>query len=135
PEVSQDFASVFFGIATYGDWPTLSSATFTVYIDTNRDGQEDFALYTTDDGTYFGGDPTDALITSLYRYSDDGELYQGPVNYLYPDEANTAPFGTNVIVLQLWMSDLELASPFIGFDYWVDCGMYLGGDFETVDAT
>jgi hypothetical protein len=36
---------IFFGLATYADWSTPNQVEFDIYIDTDRDGTDDFVLY------------------------------------------------------------------------------------------
>ncbi len=38
--------TIFFGIATHGDWSSLHQVHFEVLIDTDRDGEDDWRLFT-----------------------------------------------------------------------------------------
>ncbi len=38
---------IFFGLATHADWSTPNQVEFDIYIDADRDGEDDFVLFNT----------------------------------------------------------------------------------------
>jgi subtilisin family serine protease len=111
---------LFFGIATHGDWSTPNEVEFDVYIDTNRDGIDDYVLFNWNYGSAWGGtDPTDTFISQLYKLSPVTKLGWWYVNGIPASTRDTVPFNTNVMVLPVAASSLGLTSGSSKFDYQV----------------
>jgi subtilisin family serine protease len=133
--ISSNFAStnvvsettVFFGIATQSNWESANALYVEVQIDTNHDGFFEYVLFTSD--VTDNGDLTDARVTTLVKlktdgsidssFGDGGFIDQYYLNVLGPDEADTQPYNTNVVVLAVDGSDLGLANTAGSFTYQV----------------
>lgn len=133
--VSSDFAStnvvsettVFFGVATQANWDSLNALYVEVDIDTNHDGVIDYALFT--EGLLDNNDSTDAQVVTLAKLKPDGTVDtsfgnggfkdQYLPNVLGPDEADTQPYTTNVLMLGVDASDLGLSNTAGRFSYQV----------------
>ena len=109
-------ASLYFGFSTYAPWSTPNEVQFLVYIDSNRDGTDDYALASTNWGTATGGAATDVPISSLYPVRAGGALGAGvPYSYwgAFPSPVagggvNITPFNTAVGYQQVGLSDLGM---------------------------
>jgi subtilisin family serine protease len=113
-------SQIVFGISTYGNWTWPTQPYFEVDIDTNRDGQYDYALFTRGSN--------DVFMTSLVRLMSDGSIDpffgggagfvdQYPLNVLDASKADTNIFNTNVIVLAVNAADMGLTATANSFDY------------------
>lgn len=112
--------TIFFGIATHGNWTTPNEVEFDIYIDTNRDGTDDFVLFNWDWSSANNGvDPNDVFIT-LLKDLNTGELFlEDFLNGVPANALNTAPFNTNVMVLPVYAADLGLTNANSAFNYYV----------------
>ncbi len=109
--------TIFFGIATHDDWSTPNELEFNVYIDTDRDGTEDFVLFNSNLGFMTGGDQNDVLYTFLYDVAADDIFLEDYLNGTDPNDLDTAVFNNNVIVLPVFAADLGLTSANSTFNY------------------
>jgi subtilisin family serine protease len=128
--VDESFNSIsYVAINTYGPWTTPASyAVFNVYIDADRDGQDDHLLY----NTRLPG--SDLMVAVLVALDPDGSLSMldfQPINGLHSNGTvwgfggqNTAKFDSDTLTLPFF-TDL-LGGPTSRFDYWV-----LSGTAET----
>jgi subtilisin family serine protease len=111
-------ATLEFGLVTVGDWATPNDVTFSVAIDTNRDGTNDYTLQTVDSATFF--DPTatasDAFGIELCP-TGKSCTWVGPANRFSPDQLDTVAFGTNVVVVWVPASSLGLTDGNSTFNY------------------
>lgn len=107
---------VYFGLSTYAPWSTPSEVQFRVYIDSNRDGVDDFVLVNTNFGTALGGAPIDVFISGLYPIRPDGTLaparrFANLGSFSPPSASpfvNVAPFNTSVMFQLLALENLAL---------------------------
>lgn len=96
-----------FGISTWGDWESLNYFNFNILIDTNRDGTDDFNLFSTSFANSQGA-PSDVFITRLQNLSSSAITTQLFVNLVPASFEDTLPFYTNIAVLGVIPSALGL---------------------------
>lgn len=110
-------ATIAFGVATYGNWSSPNESEFDIYIDTNRDGDDDYVLFNWNLGLASGGtDATDAVISVLINLNTNQLLLADYVN-VAPSVLNTAIFNSSVMVLPVAASDLGLTANNATFNY------------------
>ncbi|GAB4214115.1 MAG: hypothetical protein OHK0022_52190 [Roseiflexaceae bacterium] len=126
--ISSDFATtnavtnttLFFGIATQGNWASFNEVYFEIQIYTDTDDIIDYALFTTNTGTT---DANDVVLSSLAVFDNNGAVAdiidQYPINIVSPDEIDTQPYNTNVVVLGVDARDLGLDDAKSRFRYQV----------------
>jgi subtilisin family serine protease len=125
PEVGAANGFLAFGVATYGDWMTpASQAQFTIYIDTNRDGTDDYVLY----NSRFGGDFFGAVLKNLATNTLAPFYYY--VNGFSGAGRPTAPFDSNVLAMPVPVSYLNMGAA-TRFNYHV---VSFGGDGQIDQA-
>ncbi len=107
-----------FGISTYGDWGSPNQFTINVFIDTNRDGTDDFQLFNTSLPNAQGG-PSDVYITRLRNISTGVVTTQFFANSFSAAMLDTAVFYNNVISLPVSAAALGLTDANGKFDYQV----------------
>jgi hypothetical protein len=107
---------ILFGVSTYGDWSSPNQVTFNVFIDTNRDGTDDFHLFNTSFPNAQGG-PSDVFVTRLRNIQTGSIATQFFVNSFSAAQFNTVPFNTDVMVLPLAASALGLTDTSGVFSY------------------
>ncbi|HEU5101931.1 MAG TPA: CHRD domain-containing protein, partial [Roseiflexaceae bacterium] len=108
---------LYFGIATHGDWSTPNEVEFDIYIDTNRDGSDDFVLFNANGGQMTGQDQNDVLLTFLQNLQTNELIPQDFLNGVAPDTLDTVVFNNNVLALPVFAADLGLTSANSTFDY------------------
>lgn len=116
-------AFLYFGIATHGNWTTPNRAKFTVYVDTDGDGVDDYALFNGSGlppGPVAAFEVDDLFFTKLVRLSDNEAVEYRSVNVIPPGEADMALFNTNVIVFQVAAQALGLHGGASSISYWVE---------------
>jgi subtilisin family serine protease len=102
-------ATLSFGVATHGKWSTPNETEFDIYIDTNRDGTDDYVLFNWNLGLASGGaDATDAFIVVLLNLSNNKLTLVDFLNGIAPSALNTALFNSSVMVLPVAAADLGL---------------------------
>jgi subtilisin family serine protease len=109
-----------FGLATHGDWSSPNQVEFDIYIDTNRDGTDDFVLFNSNGGWMTGNDQNDLLLTFLLNLETNDLLVQNYINSFSPSDYDTAVFNTNVLVLPVYAADLGLTAASSRFNYRVE---------------
>jgi subtilisin family serine protease len=89
--------TLFFAVATYGNWSALLApdVQFKVFIDTNRNGIDDFLL----SNDTLNGQPNDVYYTRLTQLSNNASSYPLPLNYFPASTYDTRLFNTNVLIL------------------------------------
>lgn len=107
-----------FGVSTYGDWYSPNQLTVNVFIDTNRDGTDDFQLFNTSFPNAQGG-PSDVFVTRLRNLQTGDVTTQFFLNSFSASQFNIAPFNTNVMILPVATSALGLTDANGRFDYQV----------------
>jgi hypothetical protein len=88
-----------FGLATYADWSTPNQVEFDIYIDTDRDGTDDFVLYHTNLGQLRLDDQNDLVFALLKNLKTGDIAIEDYVNGVWPNSRDTAIFNNNVLVL------------------------------------
>lgn len=121
--------SIFFGVATHAAWTTPNEIGLQVLIDTNRDGADDYMLFS---GALFNpqnqlGDGFVAILRTLTSNTDRTQL---PLNYFPADQYDTAPYNTDVMMLGVRAADLGLTDGNARFNYRVR-GIYGGAMIDT----
>jgi subtilisin family serine protease len=112
--------AIFFGIATHADWSTPNQVEFDIYIDTDRDGEDDYVLFNSNGGFQTGNDQNDILLTFLWNLETDDLRVQDYVNGISPGDYDTAVFNNNVLVLPVYAGDLGLTAANSRFNYRVE---------------
>jgi subtilisin family serine protease len=111
-------ATLAFGIVTHGKWSTPNESEFDVYIDTNRDGEDDYVLFNWNLSSATGGaDATDVFITYLIHLNTGGAVIADFLNGISPSVMNTAIFNSNVMVLPVSAASLGLSGSDATFNY------------------
>ncbi|MGE5236905.1 MAG: S8 family serine peptidase [Acidobacteriota bacterium] len=134
-------ATVYFGIATAGEWTTPQPFlnTIEVHIDTNGDGADDDVVTAQNYGTLASGDPTDSgsatdtFVTGVAASTANTQTIDSLVNIVPPTVADTRPFNDSVLILPVKVASLGLTSAQPSFTYYVRTYTYAGG--ETVDTS
>jgi hypothetical protein len=114
--VTQNFSgntAVYFGLSSYGPWSTPNAVEFLVYIDSNKDGRDDFVLVNTNWGSATGGPASDVFISGLYPLRADGTpdlalTYSLWGSFPAPIESsiNMAPYNTAVMFQSVALPNL-----------------------------
>jgi subtilisin family serine protease len=108
---------IYFGIATHGDWSTPNEVEFDIYIDTNRDGEDDFVLFNSNYGLQSNQDQNDALHTFLLDLNTNDFFREDYVNGSSPSASDTVIFNNNVMLLPVYAADLGLTATNAKFNY------------------
>lgn len=117
----------YFGIATHGEWATLSDVEFDIYVDFDRDGQEDFIFFNTFVEAVLAENYRDIFTVKLVdvngSFGPAGAIYtfSDLINELRGDLFPSYLFNNNVLVIPVptkFFSD-ELGSG-TRFNYWVE---------------
>jgi hypothetical protein len=117
PNGNVEAATISFGVASHGNWSSPNETEFDVYIDTNKDGEDDYVLFNWNLGLASGGtDATDVIISVLINLNSGQLLLADYVN-VAPSVLNTAIFNSNVMVLPVAASDLGLDNENSSFNY------------------
>jgi hypothetical protein len=105
-----------FVLSAYEDWRSPNEVRHNVFIDTNRDGRDDYHLFTTSIPNAQGG-PSDVFITRLFNINTGTFAPQTFfTNSFSPAQLDSALYYSNVISLPITESLLGLTGP---FDYQV----------------
>ncbi len=102
-------AVIYFLVSTFSSWSSPNQVRFTIYIDTNNDGKTDYSLYNST--TYSGSIPppsSDVFVSVLSNLKNETKI-QYPLNAFRASEFDTNLFKTNVMVLAVRASDLNLS--------------------------
>jgi subtilisin family serine protease len=100
-------AMLYFALVSYGPWSTPLEMTYQIAIDVNDDNIADFQLQnreSTDLSVFDIGSSDDFV--SLLAPIGAIRVVQGPLNIYPSTQYDTRPFGNNVMVLPLRLSDL-----------------------------
>ena len=111
PDPNNPTASMYFGIATYGKWDTPNSVEFDVYIDTNRDGVDDYVVFNTNQGLFTG--TTDDVMLTAFCPIVGGSVDQVNCDAWYyvngwSGSTNTNLFNNNVMTLVVPLQGIGL---------------------------
>lgn len=112
PSLTNDL--VMFGIASWGDWSTMSDVAFGVCVDNNTDGVYDKILYNVNPSIFVAGSqPQDTFVRVVQDAGTGGFSILGlgsPVNLVGPNVLDTATHQNNVLMLAASPSTLGFAS-------------------------
>jgi len=104
-------SQIYFGLSTWGNWSTPATETgISIFIDTNRDGVDDFQLF----NTRFTD--SDVFLSVLARLSPPSSSAQGFLNVLNSN-VPTAIFNSNVMILPVTAGALGLSTTNTSFNY------------------
>lgn len=111
-------ATVAFGIATHGRWSSPNEVEFDIYIDTDRDGNDDYVLFNWNLGAATGGDANDVFITYLLNLNDpNANPSLQFLNGLDSLTINTVPYNTSVMMMPAAAADMGLTAASPSFNY------------------
>ena len=119
-----------FGIATQADWSSPNDVRIAIFIDTNRDGTDDFVLANIG-STGQGNDFFNATLTNLHTSATAIQ----PLNGILGGDRDTYLFNTNVMVLPVKASDLGLSAGNTKFNYRVQTNQIELPDTTLVDVS
>jgi prepilin-type processing-associated H-X9-DG protein len=111
-------ARILFGIATYANWRTPNEVAVNIFIDTNRDGTDDFRLVNTSLPNAVGA-PSDVFVTRLQNLQTGAATNAAFLNVYSAAQFDTVPFNTNVMVLLVQAAALGLTDANARFTYQV----------------
>jgi hypothetical protein len=117
-------STVYFGIATDGNWTTPHSfvAQYDVLIDVNRDGTDDYRVFNSSHGnaTNFITAPnsaSDVFLAVVQNLSSGIYFTNNFVNYFAADVRDTAPFNNSVMALPVPVKLIGLTAENSRFNY------------------
>lgn len=110
-------STIYFAVTTYEPWNSLTEVFFTILIDVNNDNTADFRAYTTNQYGYFFGPALGDAFAVAVQAGDSFPSLAGPVNFFDPNEYNTGIFNSNVVVIPVPASLLELDNQRSSFRY------------------
>ena len=100
-----------FGLATWGEWNTLASdVSFSVYIDNDEDGDSEFVVFTSNNGTLGGAPGNDVFLVGLLNVDTSGLAVLGFVNQFSAATLDSALYNTNVLNLAFAPADVGLGA-------------------------
>ncbi|HSE41702.1 MAG TPA: S8 family serine peptidase, partial [Acidobacteriota bacterium] len=109
-----------FGIATHAPWSSPNDVEFDIYIDTDRDGTDDWVLFNLDLASLVApGTRNDVYVTVLCPLPSGGCFIEAFMNDLGADFLHSVPMNSNVISMPVFSSDLGLVTGDSDFDYYV----------------
>jgi 2',3'-cyclic-nucleotide 2'-phosphodiesterase (5'-nucleotidase family)/subtilisin family serine protease len=111
--------TIYFAIATQGDWtvPSSNEVQFNILIDTDRNDVPDYQLYNRQTG---GATPNDVFASRLVRLSNGAGSYPAYLNAIPANVLDTAVWNNNVMVLAVPAASLGLTAGSPRFDYFVE---------------
>jgi subtilisin family serine protease len=141
-ESGADNTDVVFAVATHGDWETPNSPIeFDIYIDSDRDGTDDYLLFNWNDGEFGGGKPSDVYISAVMDLETEFTLWGDYINGFPADSPggggstayDTYPMNSNVMAIPIPARMIGLSDGASRFNYRVETYNLLTG--ETLDTT
>ncbi len=108
------FTYIYFGMSSFTPWSTPSEVMYQVWIDSNRDGVDDFVLLNSNLGELTVGAASDVFVSALFPLTagKPGATYQFTFwgTYAAPSQSsvNLAPFNSSVMFQRAKASDLAL---------------------------
>lgn len=104
-------STVYFGISTYGERSSPNEVMFSLFIDTNGDGVEDYRLYNSDqegfDNRFAVSDAFITVVENLQTGEESSELF---INSASAANVDTAIFNTEVMILPVRGASLGLSN-------------------------
>jgi subtilisin family serine protease len=111
-------SAMYFGISTYGKWDTPSSVEFDIYIDSNRDGTDEYVVYNYNEGLFTG--TTDDVMFTTYCNLATKVCNADYFTNGFGGNTNTNLFNNNVMVLPVGLSSIGLVEGVnTAFDFYV----------------
>lgn len=99
--LSLDESTVFFSIATHGDWSSPAEIEFNVFVDADRDGETDYIVFNGNFGTLTGGGSDQAWVSAILDVADNAIFLGGFLNGVASSATDTVTFNTNVMALPM----------------------------------
>lgn len=114
-------STLFFAVATAGDWPAPQPelVRFEVLLDLTGNAEVDWELSTWTYGHATAGSASDTFVVMLRNPQTGVVTTEGLANFFRADELDLPPFFTNVLVLPVRASSLGLAGSSGPLDYYV----------------
>jgi subtilisin family serine protease len=134
-------STIYFGVATYDDWSTPNEVEFSVLIDREGDGVDDYRLFTANLAGYQDGrGRSDVFITALQDLHTGQISRQAMLNGHSPQEQDTALFNNHLLLLPVRAQALDLNADWSGFFYRVvsysdDLAVDAHGKRRVIDQT
>ena len=100
-------AWLYFGIATHGRWDTPNAVEFDLYFDIDEDGDDDYVVYTANEGTASGA-ANDTMRTVSCALPAGSCFYETYVNF-FEGNTNTNLFNSSALVLPVPFTSIGLA--------------------------
>lgn len=111
-------SAMYFGISTYGKWDTPSSVEFDIYIDSNRDGTDEYVVYNYNEGLFTG--TTDDVMFTTYCNLATKVCTADFFTNGFGGNTNTNLFNNNVMVLPVGLTSIGLVEGVnTAFDFYV----------------
>ncbi len=108
---------IFFGVTTHSNWATPNTVEFDIFLDTNRDGEDDYLLFNFNTGSATGGNATDVFVSVLFNLKTNKLVLQDYLNGVPPSVLGTVLFNTNMMILPVYAADLGLTADNAAFNY------------------
>ena len=126
-------ATIYFGIATHGAWPSPHWVIFNIFIDVDGDGFSDFRLRNgvLRSGVFPEGRYPDVFVSRLDDFAALDEV-QGFINVYAADEMDANIHRSNVMVLPLRAAAIGLSDGHTRFDFRIEA-MMLAEETRVVD--
>lgn len=112
--------TMYFGVATYDTWTTPSTVEFDIYVDTNKDGTEDYVFYNYNYAQAVGGgsaNASDTFVTVVCKLSPAVSCSVDSYINELPATTDTALFNSRVMVLPVAAKDIGLTDASSSFNY------------------
>ncbi|MCB0130667.1 MAG: hypothetical protein KDD78_07455, partial [Caldilineaceae bacterium] len=134
PDNANAQETIYFGVATYADWASPNEIEINIYIDSNRDGADDYRLFNSDAIGYDSASETgDGFVAVVEELATGDVGARQFLNIVSPGDADTALFNSNVMVLPVAPDAIGLADGHSSFLYRVET--YSRARREPVDTT
>ena len=110
-----------FGLVTHANWASPREVEFSIFIDVDEDGKNDYRLYNSDrQGYNTRYRVSDTFVTALENLKTGQKSPQEFLNGLSAQAYDTALFNSDVMVLPIRASELGLTESNSGFQYYVE---------------
>jgi subtilisin family serine protease len=114
--------TMYFGIATYGNWETIHQSVngFDIYVDIDKDGTPEYDIYNCQSGS--SSSPTDIIYVCVYDFAAPS-VPVGYVNGFHGTTLsnNTNPFHNNVVMYPVQFNKIGLVDGVTtSFNFWVE---------------
>ena len=110
-------SDIYFGIETFGQWSSPSQIIFQVSVDADRDGADDYYVWTSNAVAAGGVGQSDDFVVLVTNEVSNTTSIENLRNYYVPGPLNSAPFYSNIVLLPVNAASIGLTSPQQQFDY------------------